>query len=785
MDRIWLSAPLPALMIRREEHELHAQPNAEAAAWGARHGVSAADWWAVAAAQFGAATPEAGPIAVGARAVHCQRVELDDRRVLLWLLLPQDGSNESEHLDETRRADDEFLDRPMALGGASLDVTQPYAEHEGAEDLTERSRLVAKTIGVGFWSRDFGSGTAHWDEQMFRIHRRAPELGPPGFDDWIGQHVHPADQTWVGELHRRASANWEPVVDAVFRAPGGDGNGGERWVQSWTRRVVRDGRRLAFGMHMDVTERQRAQALHERERSRTQFAIDAAEVGVWERGLDGQARYWNAAMYRLRGLDPADPRPIEELAEACRHPEDSDALLQCLDRHVQEGTPFRFEFRVRRPGGGGWRWLVTQGRALRDADGRLLGLAGINLDITERKEADALRQQKALAEQASLEKSAFLARVSHELRTPMNAVLGFAHLIEDDVAEPPSLRQRARLRHIADAGEQMMALVDDLLELASLDTSPPSVPAERVALNEVALDALDALSGLAELHEVALHCRELAAGCFVRADKRRLTQALMHLAAHAIRRQRRGGWVELRCHIEPDIGVPQAVLTVRADGPGYSDSERAGLFEPFARSSEPRHASGSGSSTGLGLALAQRLVQALGGHIEVDGQPGLGAEMRLYLPAERAVDDAARAPARLPTAALPSGPFAPTPMSVLCVEDNPVNLLLVRELLALRPGVRLREAVDGLSGVAMALQERPDVLLLDLQLPDISGLEVLTRLRAEPAMTGCIYIALSANAMPDHIASARAAGFDDYWTKPIDFAAFLAAFDRLTARLTS
>ena len=125
----------------------------------------------------------------------------------------------------------------------------------------------------------------------------------------------------------------------------------------------------------------------------------------------------------------------------------------------------------------------------------------------------------------------------------------------------------------------------------------------------------------------------------------------------------------------------------------------------------------------------------------------------------------------------------PKRLHVLCVEDNPVNLQLVRELIALRPRVRLRTAVDGLSGVAAALSERPDLLLLDLQLPDIDGLEVMRRVRAQPSMAGCRIIALSADAMPDHIAAALAAGFDDYWTKPIQFGAFLGHLDRLAAEV--
>jgi CheY-like chemotaxis protein len=131
----------------------------------------------------------------------------------------------------------------------------------------------------------------------------------------------------------------------------------------------------------------------------------------------------------------------------------------------------------------------------------------------------------------------------------------------------------------------------------------------------------------------------------------------------------------------------------------------------------------------------------------------------------------------------PAGEPAKSGLHVLCVEDNPVNLQLVRELIALRPQMRLRTAVDGLSGVAAALDERPDLLLLDLQLPDIDGLEVMRRVRGEPAMAGCRIVALSADAMPDHIAAALAAGFDDYWTKPIQFDAFLGHLDRIAAEV--
>jgi PAS domain S-box-containing protein len=658
----------------------------------------------------------------------------------------------------------------VALAGVSLDMTAQAAERERADDLAERQRLMAEAIGVGYWSHDLDSDTVHWDAGMYRIYGCDPVEGPPPRDQWVARHVHPEDRVRILARRERLDEAWDRVVEIVFRTA--DRSGGERWVQSWTRRVLRDGRRLAFGMHMDVTERERTRALVERERARTQFALDAAVVGVWERGLDGAIRYWSPGMYRLRGLEPSDPRSPDQIIEETTHPDDHRVLTEVVRRHLDEGQPYHGEFRVRLANGD-WRWLSTRGGALRDGDGRPFGMAGINVDITERKRADELRRQKERAEQANRDKSAFMARVSHELRTPMNAVLGFTRLLEDDPADPLSASQRARLQRIAEAGTTMMLLVDDLLGLAGLEADPAPANA-LLPLADVVRQALELLAGLAQLQGVTLCAGPLADAGRVRADRRRLAQLLRHLGRLALRRQPRGGTVEIGAGLDRSVRPPQALILIRDDGPSFGAAEQGILAEPMAAQTR---AAADGDAAGLALSLAVRLAAAMGGAIEIESRSEGGNQLRLRLPAADDEPEAPLAPAAPPAHGVPEVPV----LTVLCVEDNPVNLLLVRELLALRPRVRLHEAVDGLGGVAQALAEPPDLLLLDLQLPDIGGLEVLRRLRAEPAMAGCTYVALSADAMPGHIASARAAGFDDYWTKPIDFERFLAGIDRLIA----
>jgi PAS domain S-box-containing protein len=696
----------------------------------------------------------------------------------------------------TRRvADRDELGRAVGLAGVSLDLTAQMAERERAEALVERSRLVAEGIGVGFWSRDVETGVLEWDEQMFRIHRRDPALGAPRFADWMQACVHPRDRAWVADQMRGVEGRWDPATDMLFRAVHDDEQGGERWIQSWGRRLRRGDRRLSFGMHLDVTVTRRQHAAAALERERTQFAIQAAEVGVWERDREGRLTYLNDVMYRQRGLDPSDPRPVEEVARASTHPDDLVRLQEGVRRHLATGEPYRMELRVRRPDGS-WRWLTTQGQALRDADGRVLGMAGVQIDVTERKRADTLQREKQRIEQASRDKSMFMARMSHELRTPMNAVLGFTRLLEDDALEPPSPRQRERLARIAAAGDRLLALVDNVLDLAQLEVEADPPPAMPVTLAEVLREACAAVAGDAERRGVQLRLPERTSGSAF-GDRRRLVQAVGHVLLQVLQRCLPGTVVTLRAGAEGMAPAPLRALIGIGDpapasagqGSLFELAEGSGADEPdtgpdsgFDTNFDPLHPSGFDPDIGLSLAL--RLVQALGGHIEtlLEGAPlpaALGGGRAggrvhvLELPA------AAELTLALPPAVQPRATGGA--LHVLCVEDNPVNLQLVREVFALRPQVRLRTAIDGASGLAAAVAEPPDLVLLDLQLPDINGIEVLRRLRAEASLDSCTIIALSADAMPEHISHARAAGFDDYWTKPIHFDRFLADIDRLAA----
>jgi PAS domain S-box-containing protein len=739
----------------------------------------------------------------------------------------------------------------QGLLGISLDLSEQEAQRERAEALAQRSRLVAEALEAGFWQRDPDRLALQWDEQMYRIHRRDPALGPPHGHSWVEACVHPDDRTWVMERVRRADAAWEPTTDMTYRAAQPDEQGGERWVQSWARRVTRGGQRLALGMHMDVSARFRDQAARHHERERVQVAIQVAEVGVWERDREGRIVYWNDVMYRQRGLDPADRRSLSDIADITTHPEDRAALRRMVQRHLVQGEPYRHEFRVTLPDGRA-RWLLSQGQTIRDGNGQVLGVTGVNLDITERRQAEALQHETQLLAEASRHKSALMARLSHELRTPMNAVLGFTRLLEDDAQAPLAPRQRDHVVRIADAGARLMALIDDVLEVATLQAQADAAPSPARALPvaELLRGVAAAIVGEAERCGVQLRWPQSSAlqGVAVRADRLRAVQAVGHVLQQLLRRSPRGarlrvhvaageaaagelaaragpgprpegGWVDLRIRIDGRApGAARAQPTLFGDldgadpGDGSADSG-AGSFVPLLPGQMP-------AADELALDLARSLLHPMGGDVHWTPDAAAGGtetlvHCTLRLPAAAALAAPLAAPAEasagmtagmpaartaqaaavpadaapcLTTASTPAAsaakPVAPR-LQVLCVEDNPVNLQLVCEVLALRPQVQLRTAVDGQTGIAAALAAPPDLLLLDLQLPDQHGIDVMRRLRQEPALRGCLFVALSADAMPEHVRAALDAGFDAYWTKPIHFERFLADIDRLAAERAS
>ena len=526
---------------------------------------------------------------------------------------------------------------------------------------------------------------------------------------------------------------------------------------------------------------------------RYEVVTEAAGLGVWSVDVQTHAVEWNAQMLRLYGLPEGTPAPTYKAwLHDMVHPDDQPAAEAVWLRAVAGGdTVFEAQFRTVWPDGT-LRWLVTRARR-ESLDGRD-SLMGVLLDVTEltlqRERTEQALRDKLIAERASRAKSQLLARVSHELRTPLNAVLGFAQLIQHDGAAAGAALQLERARHISSAGEHLRSLIDDLLDLALIEAGTLALRAAPVALADAFGDVAQWAALRAQEAGVALQVQPGAG--WVLADARRLRQLLSNLLSRAVKASRAGGGVGLGAREVRSAAGTGWQISVRTHAPGLDAREVTERSEPTADADAGAQGDADEDEvTGLGRVTVRRLAELMGGHLDVLSEPGQGTEFRLWLPA----CNAPAAPAG-PAGALPPQPLVPAPapapceapqaavappaaLSVLYIEDNAVNVILVQQLVAMRPAMALTCAPDGASGVAQALQSVPDVVLIDMHLPDMDGIEVLHRLRAVPELAHTKMLALSANGVGDDITAALAAGFDDYWTKPIDFRQFLAGLDAL------
>ena len=373
----------------------------------------------------------------------------------------------------------------------------------------------------------------------------------------------------------------------------------------------------------------------------------------------------------------------------------------------------------------------------------------------------AAEGQAAQVEAAHRAKAEFLASMSHELRTPLNAVIGFSDLMRmNEAQEPLTLRQHQAVAQIRAAGARLLTLVDEVLNLADIECGRLTVTAERVDPLLIARQVCERLRPMAEAAGVELREPPPAAGLAALADRERLRQVLTALIANAVQYNRPGGVVLIEAR-QSDDGVS---LDVRDTGPGLPAARMDELFQPFNRLG--REASDV-PGAGIGLAVARRLIEAMKGRLEAQSREGEGAVFTLHLPL--AVADARTVVAsQVPPVSLPEA-------TLLYVEDNPSNIALMRHVVLALGRIQLHVAETGLDGLMLARDLRPDVILLDINLPGMDGFEVKARLGDDPLTRHMPVLALSARATPADIRRGRAAGFVEYLTKPLQIPALVEA----------
>ncbi|MEW5771326.1 MAG: PAS domain S-box protein [Pseudomonadota bacterium] len=673
------------------------------------------------------------------------------------------------------------------LGTLARQEQETLASRDALAQSESRLSQVMAVTGEGIWDWDLGSGKVGHNPSWCAILGLGREYISHPLDFFISL-VHEEDRETVrGRIDACLAGKRRYWSEHRMR----HADGHLIWVQDRGDVVARDtnGEPLRMlGSMIDVTERRQLEEELRHAYGENQAVTQAVHDNLYMLDETGRMTWWNRQVEQTTGLAPEVllGRPGSDFFV----PEDRAAVQAAIASVFAEGYG---EVEARLITRDGPVWYHYNGVRVFDPKGRVIGVAGVGRDISERIRAfEAVRRSeselKALneslearvgertaelrasrdeAERANAAKSEFLSRMSHELRTPLNAILGFGQLLEHELERSGNAEQVDNTREILHAGEHLLELVNEVLDLSRIESGRLEVSLETVPLAAMVEACLMQIQPLAARRNLSI-ARRVTTDCGVLADRTRLKEVLLNLLSNAVKYNREGGTIEVAC--APGSGQ-RVRVEVRDTGIGIAAEALPRLFRPFERL-EGAYAGVEG--TGIGLALAKKLVEAMDGAIGVESVPGEGSTFWFELPVADHAPPEPPAPQHhreMPVAG------QERLCTLLYVEDNPANLRLAHKIVAKRAGLRMLDAGNAEDGLAIAVRERPDLILLDINLPDLDGYEALRRLRESPATRDIPVIAVSANAMTRDVRRAMEAGFDDYLTKPLDIGVFLKTID--------
>ncbi|HLN00554.1 MAG TPA: ATP-binding protein [Bryobacteraceae bacterium] len=509
--------------------------------------------------------------------------------------------------------------------------------------------------------------------------------------------------------------------------------------------------------------------------------FEFAPVAYHEIDAAGIIRRVNQTECRMLGYTREEMvgKPVWQFVAADQQEQSREAVRRKVTGE-EPPAPFERDF-LRRDGG--YLILEIYDNLIYNRAGQVTGIRSVLLDVTDRRLAEqllanevtererltvALRRSKEEAEKANRAKSEFLSRMSHELRTPLNAILGFAQLLEMSALDRD---KREAVAQILKAGQHLLGLINEVLEISRIEAGRLSLSPEPVLISSAIQETLDLLTPMAVRRNILL-CDEggTERRRYVMADQQRLKQVLLNLISNAIKYNGDDGTVTIASE---EIDGSRLKIKVRDTGPGIKPESLSKLFTPFERlGAEQTGVEG----TGLGLALSKRLLEMMGGSIGVENNPDRGATFWMELPLVK--DPVTQLETAMPVASAPVRPAQQQRQRiVLYVEDNLSNITLIEHIVVHRPHVKLVAAMQGRLGLDLAREHRPDLILLDLHLPDISGEDVLYALRQEPALQNTPIIVISADATRGRIERLQSMGVLDYLPKPLDIKRFLQLLD--------
>jgi PAS domain S-box-containing protein len=659
--------------------------------------------------------------------------------------------------------------------GTVTDITRQKEIQLSADLALARLSEAQRIAKVGSWELDLVRNELTWSNEIFRMFEIDRKQFGASYEAFLNA-IHPDDREIVNRTYLHSLETRKPY-EIVHRLLMPDGRikyvretgesffdaGGKALrsvgtVQDITELHTAEMEIHRHREHLEELVLERTARLTENER-RLRRAQEIAHLGHWSVNLKSGELHWSDEIYRIFGRDPAQFLPSYDNFFACVHPDDrarvkaSEAAAAGTGRHS-------VDHRVLRPDGS-IRWVHEEAQLERDTDGNPWRLTGTVQDISDRKQAEEeLIRARDDAERANRAKSDFLSRMSHELRTPMNAILGFAQVLELEKLNPEQLDF---VHEIHRAGDHLLELINELLDLSRIEVGKLATVIQPVSVRSLVNEAGQITRTLIGARQIAL-MNKCDARARVLADPTRLKQVMVNLLSNAAKYNRRGGRIVIDCVAH---GAGTVRLSVTDTGPGIAPEQREHLFKPFERLGAEFSAV---DGTGIGLALSRQLAELMGGTLGVDSTPGEGSTFWIDLPV---APDTPGIDTEVPVALPPEAGTGQ--LRILYVEDNPANLRVVEAMFRHQPHLALLSATNGEFGLELARRYRPDAILLDIHLPGMDGYAVLDILKQDTNTSSIPVIALSADAMPIDIETGLNAGFARYLTKPVKVEALMQA----------
>jgi len=539
-----------------------------------------------------------------------------------------------------------------------------------------------------------------------------------------------------------------------------------------TRRIETAVRERTAALQAEVHEREVAEAALRESEQRFRNILNNVPIGVIYTDLRGRVKQSNPRFCELTGYSPEELLLLS--LSDCTHPDDLDQDVELLGQLVRGQIPMyrRHERFITKPGT--TVWVQATVSLLRDAQGKPRSIVGVVEDITEHLKLEAAEHAREAAEASNQAKSEFLSRMSHELRTPLNAMLGFAQLLELDPRHPLSPAQQPWVSQIQKAGWHLLEMINDVLDLSRIESGNLRLQIETLNLTEVLAATVVLVESDARQRRIVIS-QDLAPGsATLLGDTTRVKQILTNLLSNAVKYNNDGG----RIHIASQaIAGDRVEISVTDTGLGLTDQQLTDLFQPFNRLGR-EHSVQQG--TGIGLVISQRLAELMGGTLRAHSVPGQGSSFILNLPCSHDPDTVRSDLDGLTPTPAPAGYHR---RLVHYVEDNETNVEVMRGMLAQRPQVEMQVSMTGKEGLWAIRARHPDLILLDMHLPDISGMEVLRQLQADVHTAGIPVVVVSADALAQQIDAAFEAGCTHYLTKPVNVGELLTVLDDLLERM--